>query len=95
MAVGGSGSEAAAPPAFVGEIPGDGFIQAGLKGFAREKAQLGFHAGGVDGVAAIVAWAIIEFFVCLFPLIIYLIYYALQPAAEVRQIYVMEAARQA
>ena len=60
LAVGGRGGEAAAPPAFVGEIPGDGFIQAGLKGFAREKAQLGFHARGVDGIAPVVAGAVLD-----------------------------------
>jgi len=39
-----------------------------------------------------VAWAIVGFFVCLVPLVIYLLYYLfLQPAAEVREIVVVGA----
>ena len=45
-------------PLGVGQVPLDGFADAGVKGFGGLPAQLGFELAGVDGVAPVVARAV-------------------------------------
>lgn len=50
----------AATPLQIVEVPFDGFSQAGFEGFCRGPAEFALYFAGVDGVALIVAGAVVD-----------------------------------
>src|SRR5690606_494501 len=49
-----------APPGLVGQVPGDGLVDAGLEGVLGFPAELALHLARVDGVALVVAGAVLD-----------------------------------